>query len=97
MTHVFISYSHKDSAFVDQLETELNQRSIATWRHKHNIPGGMTWYKSIVDGLDNAYAMIWVISPNADESRWVLREQLYGDERQIPRLLVLMQPHRVNL
>jgi hypothetical protein len=93
--HVFISYSRKDSAFVNKLEAELNARGIQTWRDQHNIPGGMAWYQSIVTGLDNAYAMICVVSPDADLSRWVLREQLYGDERRIPRLPVLMQPHRI--
>jgi len=95
MGHAFISYSRKDSAFVDRLEAALAQRGIIIWRDQHNIPGGEAWYQSIVSGLDSAYAMICVLSPNADESRWVLREQLYGDERRIPRLPVLVQPHRV--
>lgn len=95
MAHVFISYSRKDTAFVEKLERDLGSRGIAIWRDAHNIPGGEEWYQSIVTGLDESYAMICVLSPNADSSRWVLREQLYGDQLGLQRIPVLPAPHRI--
>jgi formylglycine-generating enzyme required for sulfatase activity len=97
MTHVFISYSRKDSDFVDQLEAELNQRGINTWRDKSDIRKGSSWYKSLVDALNNAYAMICIVSPDAVISDWVRDEQLYARERNISLLPVLFQPHPMPL
>lgn len=56
MTHVFISYSRKDTPFVVRLEAELNKLGIATWRDATSIPGGDDWYQNIVTGLSGAYA-----------------------------------------
>lgn len=92
MAHVFISYSRKDTIFVEKLERDLHKNGIKIWRDAHNIPGGEKWYQSIVDGLEDSYAMVCVISPDADQSRWVLREQLYGDQRGFLRIPILPVP-----
>ena len=80
MPHAFISYSRKDTEFVEKLERDLNARGVVTWRDQTSIVGSEDWYASIVQGLENAYAVILVVTPNADESRWVRREALYADE-----------------
>ncbi|MDX2138249.1 MAG: SUMF1/EgtB/PvdO family nonheme iron enzyme [Chloroflexota bacterium] len=86
--HAFISYSRKDTAFVERLEHALNARGVVTWRDATSIPGGDDWYQNIVSGLANAYAVICIVTPNADESKWVRREQLRADEDGIPPLAV---------
>ena len=53
MTHVFISYSRKDTEFVEKLERELNARGIITWRDVHSIPGGARWFGRIKAGLES--------------------------------------------
>ncbi len=86
--HTFISYSRKDTPFVEQLEAALHARGITTWRDAHSIPGGDDWYQNIVTGLANAYAVLCIVTPNADESRWVRREQLRADEDGIPSIAI---------
>lgn len=95
MPHAFISYSQKDAAFVEKLEEDLRLCGIQTWRDQYSIVGGEEWYKSIVSGIEHSYALIAIVSPNADESRWVLREQLYADEKHLPRVPVLPNVHRI--
>jgi len=87
-THAFISYSRKDTPFVERLEAALNARGIVTWRDATSIPGGEDWYQNIVAGLAGAYAVICIVTQNADESKWVRREQLRADEDGIPPLAV---------
>ncbi len=92
--HAFISYSRKDTEFVERLEAALNARGVSTWRDATSIPGGDDWYENIQSGLANAYAVICIVTPNADESKWVRREQLRADEDGIPPLAVQPAKHR---
>lgn len=95
MSHAFISYSRKDTPFVEKLESDLRLHGIQTWRDQHSIAGGEEWYKSIVSGIEDAFALIAIVSPSADESRWVLREQLYADQKYLPRVPVLPNAHPI--
>jgi hypothetical protein len=84
MPHVFISYSRKDTAFAERLQTDLNARGIVTWRDTASIVGGEDWYKSIVQGIHNAYAVVQVVTEASEESKWVQRESLYADQKDVP-------------
>jgi hypothetical protein len=67
MPHVFISYSRKDTEFVETLERDLNAQGIVTWRDTSSIVGGEEWYKAIVRGIHNAYVVIQVVTPASNE------------------------------
>lgn len=95
MKHLFISYSRQDNVFVERLEQDLVAQGIETWRDRSSIPGGDDWYESIITGLDASYAMIAVITPSSDESRWVRREALYADQNGLTIIPVMPAPHRV--
>jgi len=95
MPHVFISYSRQDTEFVEKLERDLNQRGITTWRDKSSIVGGEEWYKAIVRGIHDAYAMVQVVSEASDLSKWVLREGLYADQKGLPIIPLLPAPHPI--
>ena len=84
MTHVFISYSRKDTSFVEKLERELNARGIITWRDVHSIPGGARWFGRIKAGLEASYAVIYVDTANAESSKWVEKEFLYAEALDLP-------------
>ena len=95
MPHVFISYSRKDTDFVETLERDLNARGIVTWRDKSSIVGGEEWYKAIVRGIHEAYAMVQVVTPASNLSKWVLREALYALHRGVPVIPLTPDPHPV--
>ncbi|MDZ4771318.1 MAG: TIR domain-containing protein, partial [Chloroflexota bacterium] len=92
--HAFISYSRKDTPFVERLEAELMRRGVTVWRDATSIPGGDDWYQNIITGLAEAYAIVCVVTAHADESKWVRREQLRGDEDNIPLIAVQPAPYR---
>jgi formylglycine-generating enzyme required for sulfatase activity len=94
---VFISYSRKDTAFVEKLERALNQRGILTWRDLHSIGGGDEWFRAIKAGLCNSYAMVYVDTPNAEGSAWVMQEYLYARRLSLPILPVTIDPTHFSL
>ncbi|MBL8166242.1 MAG: toll/interleukin-1 receptor domain-containing protein, partial [Anaerolineae bacterium] len=84
MPHVFISYSRKDSAFVDRLEIALRGEGLLTWRDIHSIPGGAKWFRRIKQGLEASYAMLYVDTQHAEESDWVEKEFLFAASLKLP-------------
>ncbi|GIL14412.1 MAG: hypothetical protein BroJett038_31320 [Chloroflexota bacterium] len=102
MTHAFISYSRKDTDFVNRLERDLNARGLLTWRDIHSIPGGAKWFRRIKSGLESSYAMLYIDTPNAEYSEWVEKEFLYGAAIGLPVIPVkidagFMSLHTINL
>lgn len=95
MRHVFISYSRHDTTFVEKLDRDLRAQGIDTWRDTSSIIGGEEWYKAIVQGIHAAYAMIQVVTPHSDQSRWVLREGLYADQKGLPIIPLLPARHQI--
>ncbi|MBN1450792.1 MAG: TIR domain-containing protein [Anaerolineales bacterium] len=73
MSHIFISYSHKDSKYVEKLEKKLIEEGFNVWID-HRIDYGSQWPKVIQEQLDSCGAFIVVVSENAYESEWVQNE-----------------------
>ena len=44
---IFISYSHADSAFVDQLEADLRQQGFDPWVDHRRLVGGHRWRREL--------------------------------------------------
>ncbi|NOG50870.1 MAG: toll/interleukin-1 receptor domain-containing protein [Chloroflexi bacterium] len=76
---VFISYAHADDAFAMKLISDLQNAGHAIWIDTVSIKGGDAWVRSIADGIRNSYAFVTLISPDANTSRWVLREYLLAE------------------
>lgn len=70
---LFISYSHGDSAFVDNLEKELNKKGIRFWRDIHDMMAG-----KIETQIDRAIrqnpTILLILSKNSMSSDWVQHE-----------------------
>ena len=75
MSHIFISYSHKDKNYVEKLEQKLIEEGFNVWID-HRIDCGSQWPKVIQNALDACDAFIVVVTENAFESEWVLKMKL---------------------
>jgi CHAT domain/TIR domain len=66
-TKVFISYSHRDARYRQQLETHLSalrrQGVIAEW-HDHKIMPGVEWRDAIDRNLDAAECVLLLVTPD---------------------------------
>mmetsp|Transcript_23467 Transcript_23467/g.45826 ORF Transcript_23467/g.45826 Transcript_23467/m.45826 type:complete len:605 (+) Transcript_23467:45-1859(+) len=65
---VMISYSRKNKPFVKKLVAKLTEFGIDPWVDWNDIPPGTDWRRQIEMGIQQAYAVIAVISPPFTES-----------------------------
>ena len=70
----FISYSHKDSEFVDPFVRDLRAHGHFVWRDKENIRIGNSIRRSIEKGLTGSQFVIAVISASSIKSEWCQKE-----------------------
>jgi TIR domain len=90
MSHVFVSYSRKDSGTVDHIVARLDADKFDTWIDREEIHGGDLWREEIVEAIDNAYAFVLMISPDSVASDNVRKEVDLaegGNKALVPLLL----------
>ena len=96
LPRAFVSYSHKDSKFVDKLIIDLVKADIEIWIDRWEIKVGDSIIEKIETGIkDNDYLIV-VLSPNSVSSDWVKRELNSAlvkklNERNIKILPVLIE------
>jgi len=94
---VFLSYSSKDQALVDQFTAHLTalkwQGVIQSW-NDHQIEAGADWQKAITSYLDSADIILLLLSADflaseysLDEAHRALERNESGQARVIPVLL----------
>jgi hypothetical protein len=71
--HVFISYSRQDRAYVEQLTTHLRGAGLNVWADDRIEPGDQ-WSAVISEKLKSSCAFVIIMTPAAEQSRWVARE-----------------------
>ena len=74
MPHAYMSYTRDDAEVADLLVAELQTRGHTVWRDTANIADGQDWGEAIEGALNEAYAVVVLISANAAKSDWVKRE-----------------------
>lgn len=79
MTDIFISYSHKDEEWKDELKSHLsvleNYGGIAIWEDRQ-INAGDNWYPAIKEAIQNSKIAILLISRDFLASDFVRREEI---------------------
>jgi tetratricopeptide (TPR) repeat protein len=78
---VFISYSRKDSVFVDRLEADLRARSFLTWVDRRKLEGGQNWLDMLERAIDLCNVLLVVLSPDAVMSDNVKMEYRYAKDQ----------------
>ncbi|HNB41306.1 MAG TPA: TIR domain-containing protein [Anaerolineales bacterium] len=71
---VFISYSHADKDFVNEIVKEFETDKINYWLDDKDLFIGQVIDKAISDGIQKSWIFITVLSPSSVNSRWVERE-----------------------
>ena len=90
---IFISYSHKDKAFKDELVTMLaglQRRGIVdTWQDRRIEPGD-EWNKSIQDAMNECDLALLLVSPDYIASPFI-------QEEEQPKLLQRLQEMQLRV
>ena len=75
MSHIFISYAHKDHVFVDRLRDDLKRVGIAYWIDREGLsPGMASWERAIRQAIIECHSVLWIVSPAAYDSPYVRDE-----------------------
>jgi eukaryotic-like serine/threonine-protein kinase len=89
MADVFISYSRRDTEFVQVLHEALKASHYDTWIDWQDIAPTTEWWKEIEAGIETAHTFIFVISKGSVESQYCRKEvdhALQHGKRLIPVL-----------
>ena len=89
---IFISYSRKDSAFVDRLADDLRERRIDTWVDRSSTHGGQDWTTAIQQVINESNAVVLALSPAVWQSQWIHREIHYAVSVDKPIIPVVWRP-----
>jgi hypothetical protein len=84
MTELFISYSRRDTEFVQKLVADLQRHGHHVWLDTTSIPGDATWTRAIEAGITRADAVLVVVSPDSMASEWVEREIHFALSKKKP-------------
>lgn len=75
--HVFISYKREDRRYVNELEKRIQKAGLATWTDKE-ISAGENWETAIDAAIQDAFALVLVMTPKARASEYVTYEWSYA-------------------
>jgi hypothetical protein len=73
MSHIFISYSHKDTGYAHKLADRLQDKGFVVWIDER-LDYGSQWPHEIQKQLDSCFAFIVIMSPRSFASDWVQSE-----------------------
>jgi hypothetical protein len=74
MSHIFFSYSRKDSDTAREIVSRLRSVGFTVWQDIQAIRGGENWIKAIQNGVREAEIVLLLWSKASSESKWVSRE-----------------------
>jgi len=89
---VFISYSHDDADFVDQLAMHLVAENARVWVDRWELHVGDSLHRRIEGAMDQASAVLFVLSPASVASEWCQRELSAGLVRELEENRVIVLP-----
>ena len=89
---VFISYSHDDAQFVDNLAAQLVRNRVHVWVDRWELHVGDSLLRRIEDAITEASALIVVLSQSSVESEWCRKELTAGLVRELEEKRVVVLP-----
>jgi hypothetical protein len=99
MSALFISYSRKDSEFVQWLNGVLEAKQRDVWVDFEDIPASADWEARINEGIKAANNFVFVISPDSVASRICgleLAHAIKNNKRLIPIVRREVLPQTIN-
>jgi hypothetical protein len=87
--HIFVSYSKEQRDYARAYAAHLIQHGFDVWIDDQ-IEFGDDWWRLIVKAIRECGAFTVLMTPEADESRWVQREVMLADELRKPMFPLLV-------
>ena len=83
-TYMFIAHSSIDSLVAQRMLEYLEASGIRCWIAPRDIPLGMQWAEAILDAIEEASAMLLILSASSNDSPQVLREVERAVNKRVP-------------
>lgn len=94
MSRIYLSYSHRDSAYVRKLAEALTQLGQEPFFAEDSLTPGEKFQTILSDNLRAAHAIVFVLSASSLESRYVMTEMGaalgYFEERGRPAIIPIV-------
>lgn len=74
MSHIFISYSRKDSKLVEKIVDALTEDDLKPWIDWKSIPKGEEVQREIYHAIEEADIFLFFVSPDSVRSKWCMDE-----------------------
>ncbi|MFT6099930.1 MAG: hypothetical protein ACJAYF_002480 [Arenicella sp.] len=71
---IFLSYSHQDQKYADNISKHLTEAGHEVWQDKLNLKVGDNLIEKVSVGIKKAQAVIVIVSENSRKSKWVMHE-----------------------
>lgn len=81
LNDIFISYSRRDSTFVNRLSKKLHEQGLDVWIDWEDIPYSSNWWNEISQAVDGASAFVCVLSDDYFKSETCVAELKLAEER----------------
>ena len=78
MAHIFISYDHDDGDFAELLKQKIEAVGFSTFLDSDRLRGGDKWRQEIDRAIQEAAALIVVMTPEAKNSECVTYEWAFA-------------------
>ncbi|MDE0608576.1 MAG: TIR domain-containing protein [Anaerolineaceae bacterium] len=95
MSHLFLSYSHADSAMAERLARGLQARGHALWYDRRLRPG-QRWLQRLTRAARDCAALLLLMSPAAEASPWVEMELCIALRYRRPVLPLALKGYRLD-
>src|SRR5688572_22943376 len=92
MPHVFVSYSHADNDFAELLKAKFDATGFDAWLDKEQLKAGEEWRRKIDEAITQSFALIVIMSPDADQSKYVTYEWAYALGLGVHVIPLLLKP-----
>ena len=89
---IFISYSHKDKEFVDELATDLVANGVRVWVDTWELNVGEPLISRMQKAIQEADALLIVLSKASVQSEWCKKELSSGLIRELEEKRVVVLP-----
>ncbi|RMF77316.1 MAG: TIR domain-containing protein [Chloroflexi bacterium] len=91
MSHIFISYAHRDVDFANLLVNEIVDAGLTAWIDGERLRAGQDWRREIDSAIERACAVILIMTPFAKASEFVTYEWAYALGAKKPVIPVLRE------
>lgn len=82
-TRIFLSHRSLDKQIVRPFRDVLAELGYEPWLDEHEMPAGSTLHRAISAGMDASCAVVFFITPNFEDARWLGREIDHAISRKI--------------